>query len=131
MFLENRAGAPLLRESSGQLRLSMTTPRSQRPLRRPLAVPRVAILVDTSTTWGRNILAGVIAYTRTHGRWQIFVEARGLEEHLQLPRGWQGDGVIARVGTDQMALGIARQATSSRQCLRHRIEGREFSAGRH
>jgi LacI family transcriptional regulator len=59
--------------------------------------------VDTSTTWGRNVLAGVIAYTRTHGRWQIFVEARGLEEHLQLPRGWHGDGVIARIGTEQMA----------------------------
>ena len=81
----------------------MTTPRSKGPLRRPSAVPRVAILVDTSTTWGRSILAGVIGYTRTHGRWQIFVEARGLEEHLQLPRGWQGDGVIARVGTNQMA----------------------------
>ena len=69
----------------------------------PAAAPRVAILVDTSTTWGRNILAGVIAYTRTHGRWQIFVEARGMEEHLQLPPGWHGDGVIARVGSERMA----------------------------
>lgn len=71
--------------------------------RRLPTVPRVAVLVDTSTTWGRSILAGVIAYTRTHGRWQIFVEARGLEEHLQLPRGWQGDGVIARVSSDAVA----------------------------
>ena len=69
----------------------------------PAAAPCVAILVDTSTTWGRNILAGVIAYTRTHGRWQIFVEARGLEEHLELPVGWHGDGVIARVGSERMA----------------------------
>jgi LacI family transcriptional regulator len=68
----------------------------------PAATPRVAILVDTSTTWGRSIVAGVIAYTRTHGRWQIFVEARGMEEHLQLPAGWQGDGVIARVGSERM-----------------------------
>jgi LacI family transcriptional regulator len=81
----------------------MNEPRSSLKRHFPAAVPRVAILVDTSTTWGRNILAGVIAHTRTHGRWQIFVEARGLEEHLQLPRGWQGDGVIARVGTDRMA----------------------------
>jgi len=69
----------------------------------PAAAPCVAILVDTSTTWGRNILAGVIAYTRTHGRWQIFVEARGIEEHLELPAGWHGDGVIARVGSERMA----------------------------
>ena len=81
----------------------MKTPRTNRRLRSTPAVPRVAVLVDTSTTWGRNILAGVIAYTRAHGRWQIFVEARGLEEHLELPRGWHGDGVIARVGSSQMA----------------------------
>lgn len=81
----------------------MKRPRHRPPRHRHSAVPRVAILVDTSTTWGRNILAGVIAYTRTHGRWQIFVEARGLEEHLELPRGWQGDGVIARVGSNRMA----------------------------
>lgn len=65
--------------------------------------PRVAVLVDTSTTWGRNILGGIIQYTRTHRRWQIYVEARGLEEPLELPRGWKGDGVVARVGTMGMA----------------------------
>lgn len=65
--------------------------------------PRVAVLVDTSTTWGRSIVAGVVAYTRAHDRWQIFVEARGLEEHLDLPRGWHGEGVIARVGSERMA----------------------------
>ena len=78
----------------------MTQP--PRRLRAP-AVPQVAVLVDTSTTWGRSILAGVISYTRTHGRWQIFVEARGMEEHLKLPSGWNGDGVIARIATPRMA----------------------------
>ena len=77
--------------------------RKKNPYRRPPAIPRVAILVETSTTWGRNILAGVINYTHTHGRWQIFVEARGAEEHLQLPSGWICDGVIARITTPRMA----------------------------
>ncbi len=71
--------------------------------RYPHAIPRVAILVDTSTTWGRAIVAGVTSYTRTHKRWQIFVEARGLEEHLQLPPRWNCDGVIARISTPRMA----------------------------
>ncbi len=65
--------------------------------------PRVGILVDTSSTWGRGVIAGVISYTRTHGRWNIFVEARGLEETMQLPDGWRGDGVIARVGNEALA----------------------------
>ena len=81
--------------------MSLSRRRAPRPA--DSTVPRVAILVDTSTMWGRSVLSGVIAYTRTHGRWQIFVEARGMEEHLQLPRGWHGDGVIARVGSDRMA----------------------------
>lgn len=64
---------------------------------------RVAVLVDTSTTWGRRIHEGIHRYTQRHGRWQLFVEARGLEERLALPHGWHGDGVIARVSTQNMA----------------------------
>lgn len=67
---------------------------------RPL---RVAVLVDTSTTWGRAVLRGINTYRLKHGPWEIFVEARGLEERLRVPPGWRGDGVIARVGNEQMA----------------------------
>jgi LacI family transcriptional regulator len=65
----------------------------------------VAVLVDTSTTWGRAVLSGVNAYSLKlgAGAWEIFVEARGMEEHLRVPHGWRGDGVIARVGTPLMA----------------------------
>ncbi|MCX6967213.1 MAG: substrate-binding domain-containing protein [Verrucomicrobia bacterium] len=61
--------------------------------------PRVAILVDTSTSWGRRIIQGVSSYVRKHGPWQLFLEARGMEERLRVPEGWQGDGVIARVNS--------------------------------
>jgi len=64
---------------------------------------RVAILVDTSTDWGRRIIHGVLNYVREHERWQLFVEPVGLEEELVLPSGWKGDGVIARVGTPKIA----------------------------
>lgn len=66
-------------------------------------VPRVAVLVDTSTSWGRRILRGINNYTRKEGPWQIYVEARGMEERLRVPPGWQGDGLIARVGNSGMA----------------------------
>ena len=65
--------------------------------------PRVAVLVDTSTSWGRRIVKGINSYTRKHGPWQIFVEARGIEERLRLPPGWQGDGVVARLSHAAMA----------------------------
>ena len=40
--------------------------------------PRVAVLVDTSTSWGRRVVTGINNYARKHGPWQLFVEARGL-----------------------------------------------------
>jgi LacI family transcriptional regulator len=65
--------------------------------------PRVAVLVDTSTSWGRRIHTGIHKYDRKHGGWQLFVEARGMEESLRVPPGWKCDGVIARVGNPGMA----------------------------
>lgn len=65
--------------------------------------PRVAVLVDTSTSWGRRIHTGIHNYDRKHGGWQLFVEARGMEERLRVPPGWRCDGVIARVGSAEMA----------------------------
>jgi LacI family transcriptional regulator len=72
---------------------------------------RVAVLVDTSTTWGRDLVTGIQNYARTHGPWQTFLEPRGIEERIQVPRGWRGHGVVARVGRPEMvrdlkALGI-------------------------
>ena len=66
-------------------------------------MPRSAILVGTSTPWQTSVSSGVIACTRTHGRWQILVETRGMKEHLELPRGWRVHGVITRVVFDGMA----------------------------
>ena len=74
------------------------------PHRHPFSpLPRVAILVDTSTSWGRRVVKGINNYSLKHQAWQFFVEARGLEERIQVPRGWDGDGVIARVGNEIMA----------------------------
>ncbi len=65
---------------------------------------RVAVLVDTSTSWGRGIVRGIHRYSISEGNWQVFIEARGLEERLEVPRGWVGDGVIARITDREMAL---------------------------
>jgi LacI family transcriptional regulator len=71
-------------------------------MRSSASLPRVAVLVDTSTSWGRRLVTGIHLYTRRNRPWQLFVEARGLEEHISVPRGWQGDGVIARIGSESM-----------------------------
>jgi LacI family transcriptional regulator len=78
--------------------------------RNALVATRVAVLVDTSTTWGRDIIKGVHTYSRTHGGWHLFLEARGHEEMMKLPGGWHGEGIIARIG----ALPLARHLKRTR-----------------
>ena len=63
---------------------------------------RVAVLVDTSTTWGRGVVSGIISFCRVHQNWEVFVEARGQQEQMRLPRGWSGHGVIARVSDTKL-----------------------------
>jgi len=60
---------------------------------------RVAILVDTSTGWGRRLIRGAISYARHHGPWNLWIDDCGQNEPLKLPRRWEGDGIIARVAT--------------------------------
>lgn len=68
--------------------------------------PNVAVLVDTSTGWGRRMIRGVTGYAQKHGPWHLWAEARGRSEHLWLPPDWAGDGVIARISTQRMAYAL-------------------------
>ena len=66
-------------------------------------VPRVAVLVDTASSWGRRIVTGIHHYVRQHERWQMFIEARSTEEEWSVPPGWRGDGIIARISNTRLA----------------------------
>ena len=72
------------------------------------ATKHVALLVETSRTYGRDILKGVNRYLAEHEHWSLFVELRALDS--QVPRwlsSWRGDGIIARTGSAAMAEAIA------------------------
>lgn len=65
-------------------------------------VIRIAVLVDTSTGWGRRVIRGIADYATKQTGWQLTVVESGRDEKLGLGRGWQGDGVIARIGDLEM-----------------------------
>ncbi len=66
--------------------------------------PNVAVLVETSSGWGRRLIRGVTNYSVKHGNWHLWVEERGRDSNtMSLPAGWDGDAVIARVGTKKQA----------------------------
>ncbi len=68
---------------------------------------RIAVLVDTSTSWGRNVCKGIQKYGNEHGRWHIFLDPHGIEEEMRLPKGWKGEGVIARIRNEAMSRDLA------------------------
>jgi len=72
--------------------------------------PRVAVLVGTSTGWGRSIVRGIANYANKHGPWHLWVEGAGQNERLRLPPDWAGDGIIARVA-DRPTVKLLDEAT--------------------
>ncbi len=71
---------------------------------RRLTLPHVALIVETSTAYGRSILSGISQYVREYGPWTVYIEQRSLQDAAPpwLER-WKGDGIIARASTPKSA----------------------------
>lgn len=66
--------------------------------------PHVALMVETSLVYGRQLLRGVIRYLRSHQPWSVFFELRELgASPPDWLRDWRGDGIISRPTTPQLA----------------------------
>lgn len=66
--------------------------------------PRVALIAETTGSYGRSILFGVAHYLKIHDNWSIFVDERHVV--TSPPRwvlDWQGDGIITRYMTADLA----------------------------
>ena len=67
-------------------------------------IPRVALLVETTRTYTRELLGGVRRYVAEHGPWSTFIELRALDSSPPpWLRSWDGDGIISRTYTKEMA----------------------------
>ncbi len=69
----------------------------------------VALLIETSNAYARGILSGIMAYVRQHKPWSIYLPelGRGDIPPQWLSR-WNGDGIIARIETREIARAVAR-----------------------
>jgi LacI family transcriptional regulator len=71
--------------------------------------PRVALLIESSRSYGRELLMGIAKYVRIHGPWSIEFEEGDPGEHFPKWFGrWKWDGIIARVSTPAMAEEVRR-----------------------
>lgn len=70
-------------------------------------VKRVAVLIGTSTGWGRDVIRGINQYAMLHN-WILYVDPVGLDELSELPTKWKGEGIIARIGNQQTLSSIRK-----------------------
>lgn len=70
--------------------------------------PRVALIVETSSRYGRDVLGGIVRFMRIHQEWSVFLEQRSLtaQPPSWLSR-WKGDGIISRATTPKLVESIA------------------------
>jgi LacI family transcriptional regulator len=69
----------------------------------------VAILIETSRSYGRGLLLGVRRYLTRHEPWSVFMELRALDSKTPLwLKGWNGGGILTRTGTRAMAEAVRR-----------------------
>jgi LacI family transcriptional regulator len=79
---------------------------------RKRSTPRVALLIESSRSYGRELLMGIAKYVRIHGPWSIEFQEGDPAEHFPAWFGrWQWNGIIARVSTPAMADVLRRTGT--------------------
>lgn len=69
-------------------------------------IPKVALLVETSRGFGRELLCGISRYSQLHGPWNFFLRAGDYEQMLPQMHQWGGTGIIARIANDRVAHAI-------------------------
>ena len=70
---------------------------------------KVALLIETSNRYGRDLLYGVRDWNREAERWAIrFTEQGRLAPLPSWLKDWKGDGIIARVDSPPIAAAVRR-----------------------
>ena len=71
--------------------------------------PRVALLIESSRTYGRGVLRGIGRYAHIRGPWSLFSPERDLDSGIpDWLKSWKGDGIIARIEDRRIAKALLR-----------------------
>lgn len=69
----------------------------------PTRIPQIAVLVDTSRSYGRDIVRGIRRYVAEQGPWSLYLEPRDLRSSFpDWLKNWQGDGILSRTVDETM-----------------------------
>ncbi|QDS95717.1 Xylose operon regulatory protein [Roseimaritima multifibrata] len=69
----------------------------------------VALLIETSNAYARNLLSGIVSYIRTTDSWSVYLpeQQRGATPPSWIA-GWKGDGLIVRIETKAIAQALQK-----------------------
>ena len=68
----------------------------------------IALLIETSNSYARGLLGGVIQYTREHSPWSTYLAEHGRgDAPPEWLSHWNGDGIIARIENERIADAVA------------------------
>jgi LacI family transcriptional regulator len=88
--------------------------------------PHVALIIETSKHYGRELLLGIGDYIRAHEPWSIFISERGQwDPDPPWLKNWDGDGIITR-SVDFTLCRAAKARGISVVSLRHLLPKPEF-----
>jgi LacI family transcriptional regulator len=74
--------------------------------------PRVALLIETSNAYARDLLYGIRSYVREQASWSIYLTEHGRGETLpEWIHKWEGEGIIARVENQAIANALLKTGT--------------------
>ncbi|MBK1879061.1 AraC family transcriptional regulator [Pelagicoccus mobilis] len=70
---------------------------------------QIAILIETSSGWGRRLIEGILSEANKHHRWHNWVSPEKPEHgSFFLPKSWEGDGIIAMLDSRKTARRLER-----------------------
>jgi LacI family transcriptional regulator len=68
----------------------------------------VALLIESSSSYGRGLLRGIAKYNRERAQWSTYFQPQGLGAPLPLwLKSWKGNGILARADGPEMAQVLA------------------------
>lgn len=66
--------------------------------------PHIALIIETSTSFGRRLIRGVAQYARENGPWSVYLEQRSIYDPAPpWLKTWEGDGVISKAAYPELA----------------------------
>ncbi len=71
---------------------------------------RVALLIESSRAYARELIRGIARFNQEHAHWRIEFTPRGLDDPPPAwLKAWKGDGILARINDRRMARALSEK----------------------